>query len=112
VELSAIKHEEAMKMRLQLEQLRVELEHSYQQRLAVYEEKEVKQKQSLLDSERRIQQLEYDSRQRIQRELDEMRGREEAMRRKNDLELQTTKMLETRLKEMQVLPSPLLLFLS
>jgi hypothetical protein len=102
VELSAIKQDESMKMRLQLEQLRLELEHSYQQRLSLYDEKETQQKQALLDSERKIQQLEYDSRQRIQRELDEMRGREEAHRRKNEMEIQTTKLLETRLKEMQV----------
>lgn len=96
-------------MRLHLEQIRSELEHSYQQRLAVYDEKESQQKQALLDSERRIQQLEYDSRQRIQRELDEIRSREEATRRKNEMELQTTKLLEARLKEMQV-SSDILLF--
>lgn len=102
MEISAVKHDEALKMRLQLEQIRTELEQSYQQRLAIYDEKENHQKQALLDSERRIQQLEYESRQRIQRELDEIRTREEATRRKNEMELQTTRLLETRLKEMQV----------
>jgi hypothetical protein len=106
VEISAIKHDEGMKMRLHFEQLRLELEHSYQQRLSLYDEKETQQKQALLDSERKIQQLEYDSRQRIQRELDEVRGREEAHRRKNEMEFQTTKLLETRLKEMQVSARP------
>jgi hypothetical protein len=98
-----MKHEEHQKMRLQLDQLRQDLEHSYQQRLHIYEEREMQQKQNLVESERRIQALEYDSRQRIQRELDEIRTREETSRRKHELELQSIKMVETRLKETQAM---------
>ena len=89
-------------MRLELEHSRREIETTYQARLQAQVEREAELSRVTAEKERRSQLMEYEARQRLQRELEEVKGREEASRRKADMEMQSTRMLEARLKEMQV----------
>lgn len=51
------------------------------------------------EQERQFQRNQYDARQAMQREIDDLRSRETALMRKYELESQGIKMLELRLKE-------------
>lgn len=100
-ETQRIRFEEASKSRRALEALRKELEFDYTQRLQAHIDRENNYMLKLTEQERRLQQTLYDSRQVMQREIDELRNREQMALRKVELESQGLKMLELRLKEAQ-----------
>jgi hypothetical protein len=102
MEMSRIRSEEANKKRVEIDLARKELEGSYQHRLQAHMDREAESMRIAADKARQASMLEYESRQRMQRELDDLRTREENSRRKIELETQGIRMLESRLKETQV----------
>ena len=103
VEINRIRAEEADKKRVEIDLARKELEGNYQHRLQSHLDREAEGVRAAAEKSRQASMLEYESRQRMQRELDDLRIREENSRRKIDLETQGIRMLEARLKESQVL---------
>jgi hypothetical protein len=57
----------------------------------------------MAERERQLQQTQYEARQHLQREIDELRSREKASARKVDLETQGLHTLELRLKEAKIM---------
>ena len=106
VEIAHVKLEESRKMRMELEYARKELESDYQSRVHAQAQREADLERVCAEKQRKSQQMEFEARQHMQRELDDLRSREESSRRKADLETQATRMLESRLKEMQVTSQP------
>lgn len=102
-ELAKVRHEAAVLAQQNLDTLRVQLENDYQRRILLQSEQDAQKKRELEDQERRWQQTQYDTRQQLQRDIDELRGREQAMTRKMEIESQGLKMLEMRLRETQSL---------
>lgn len=100
-EIQRIRLEESAKSRQALEALRRELEFDYQQRLQTHVERETQLQRHLSEQERRTQQTLYDHRQMMQRDMDDIRSREQATARRYELEAQGLKLLELRLKEAQ-----------
>jgi hypothetical protein len=71
-----------------LESLRKELIDEYDRRLLVYVEREEINNKLLAEKERSINQREMESRQLMQREIDELRSRDQMLTRKVELESQ------------------------
>ena len=102
VEISKVRLEEAHKARLELEAMRTELESSFERRMQVQTEREADSLRGAAERERQLQQAQYEARQRLQRELDELRAREQNATKKTELDAQGLRLLESRLKESQL----------
>lgn len=98
-----IRLEEAQKARLSVETLRKELEADYSRRLQFHLDREDQTTKRFAEQERQFNQSQYDARQIMQREIDELRNREQMSARKIELESQGLKVLELRVKEAQTL---------
>lgn len=101
-EATKIRTEEASKARAANEALRQELEFDYSRRLKVHTDREADLVVRSKEAERRHAQALHESRQQMERELDEIRSRENLMQRKVELESQGLRLLEVRLKEAQL----------
>lgn len=97
-ELTKVRLEEASKARLEMDALRKRLESDYARRLQAVVEGEATLTKKLADQELSAQRGLYEARQQMQREIDDLRGREAAAARKLELEAQGVRMLELRLK--------------
>lgn len=100
-ELTKMKITESNKARLAIESLRKELDHEYQLKLQYHLNREKDISIRLTEQEKNFQQSLYETRQSMQREIDEIRTREKASLLKIDLESQGLRILEHRLKEAQ-----------
>ena len=98
-EISKVRLEEAQKARIECDIIRKDLEKDYQRRLQEHSERESISIRALSDKERQMQQSQYEARQQMQREIDDLRSREKAGHRKIELESQGLQSLELRLKE-------------
>jgi hypothetical protein len=98
-ELAKVKLEEAQKSRLALEALRREYDQEYNRRLQVHLDREAACDKLVADKERSMQQSQYESRQLLQREIDDLRSREQISLRKYEMESHGLRLLEMRLKE-------------
>lgn len=96
-----IRLEEAQKARLSIESVRKELEGEYARRLENHLNREAEMTKRLAEQERQFNQSQYEARQVMQREIDELRNREQLAARKVEMESQGLKLLELRLKEAQ-----------
>jgi oral-facial-digital syndrome 1 protein len=105
IEINKIRFEEANKMNIAIELTRRDMEADFHRRLQAHAERESESLRNASDRERQLEQLQYESRQRMQREIDDIRARETASLRKVDLETQGLRVLEARLKEAQILLS-------
>jgi hypothetical protein len=99
IELSKVRLEEAQNARMLLDSLRKELELDYQRRLASHITREEISSKNAMDRERNMQQTQYEFRQRMQKEVDELRTREASMVKKYELESKGLSLLELRVKE-------------
>eukprot|EP01041_Mallomonas_annulata_P008687 gene8687-17946_t len=102
-EISKMRLEENQKARASLDILRREYEEEYQKRLQIHIQKEAENIQNTSERERNLQHTQYEARQRMQLEMDNIRNREIASTRKIELETQGLRSLENRLKESQYL---------
>lgn len=102
VEIAKVRLEEAHKARLELEAMRTELEANFERRMVVQAERESASLRGAADRERQLQQAQYEARQRLQRELDDLRNREQNASKKLELDNQGLRLLESRLREMQI----------
>ena len=100
-EISKVRLDEAQKARNEMDALRKQLETDYQRRLQEHAEREDASVRAMTDRERQLQQMQYESRQQMQREIDELRSREQGGQRKLALETQGLEALELRLKEVK-----------
>lgn len=100
-EISKVRMEEAQKARIEMDILRKELESDYQRRLLEHSERESASIRALSDRDRQMQQSQYEARQQMQREIDDLRSREKSGMRKIELESQGLGSLELRLKEVK-----------
>ena len=100
-QLEKVRLEESIKSRMALESLRKELIDEYDRRLLVYIEREEINNRSLAEKERSINQRGMEERQLMQREIDELRSRDQMLSRKVELESQGLRSLELRLKASQ-----------
>ena len=100
-EISKVRLDEAQKARKEMDALRKQLETDYQRRLQEHAEREDASVRAMTDRERQLQQMQYESRQQMQREIDELRSREQGGQRKLALETQGLEALELRLKEVK-----------
>jgi hypothetical protein len=102
IEMKKMKMEQEHKSNVMLEQLRQNMENEYQAKLRLNLEREKENLQQINHREKSLEQMNYEARQRVERELLDVRARETAMVRKVDLEMQGLRMLEARLKDAQV----------
>ena len=103
VELAKVRLEEAHKARQELESVRTELEASFERRMLAQAERETDSLRIAADKERNLQQAQYEARQRLQHELDDLRARERNTSKKTELDMHGLQLLESRLKESQIL---------
>jgi hypothetical protein len=99
--IAKIRLEESQRARLSLESLRTELESECDRRFQGHLAREAESARRATDKERAMNQALYDSRQLMQRDIDQLRSREQMSARKMELEAQGLKVLEMRLKEAQ-----------
>jgi hypothetical protein len=100
-ETAKVRLEESRKARLDLDTVRQQMESDYQKKLQSRAEHESELNRSATEKERQLQQSLYEARQFMQREIDDLRSREQAYTRKLELEGQGLRVLELRLKESQ-----------
>lgn len=100
-EVGRIRQEESQRARIELHSLRNELEGEYLRRSQAYNERETENARQSAERERKLQLAAYEARQKMQRELDDMRSREMAGGRKIEMEAQAMKLLELRLTDQQ-----------
>jgi len=100
-QLAKIRLEESQRARLDLQTLRIEMEADYQRRMAVQVEREEEMSRMHADKERKSAQQQYEARQKMQLEIDDMRSREQASGRKLEMESQGLRMLDLRLQEIK-----------
>jgi len=98
-----VRLEESQKARFIMEAMRKELDADYSRRLQNHLDRDAENVKRLTDQERQMNQSMYDARQLMQREIDDLRKREQLGARKIELESQGLKLLEVRLKEAQSL---------
>lgn len=103
VEIAKVRLEEAYKARQELESMRTELEANFERRMTMQTEREADSLRAAAERERQLQQAQYEARQRLQRELDDLRSRELSASKKLELDNQGLRLLESRLKEAQIL---------
>ena len=99
VDISRVRLEESLKSRQELDSLRRDLEADYKRRLEAHLAREELANKTALDRERTMQQAQYEFRQRMQKEIDELRSREAAAVKKYELESKGLSLLELRVKE-------------
>ena len=102
-EVNRARMEERKSARHEIEVLRNELESDYKRRNQLHMERESELTHRAEEKERIFQKTIFDARQQMQRDIDDMRIREDAAVRKIDLENQGLRVLEMRLKETQLL---------
>jgi hypothetical protein len=102
VELARVRLEEAHKARLELEAVRTELEQSFERRMLAQAGREADSLRAAADRERSLQQAQFEARQRLQRELDDLRAREQNVSKKAELDTHGLAVFESRLKESQI----------
>jgi len=100
-EVAKVRLEESRKARMELDVVRQQMEAEYQKKLQHHTEYEAELSRHAAEKERQLQQNLYEARQLLQREIDELRSREQANTRKLDLESQGLRTLELRVKEAQ-----------
>ena len=100
-ELVKARIEASEKARIEYQGARAQLESEYQRRLQHNSTREAEIVRSNAEMDKRHQTEMYNMRNKMQREIDEMRSRELASGRKFELEHQGLKMLELQLKEFQ-----------
>jgi hypothetical protein len=100
-EIAKVRVEESRRAHAELDLLRKELEADYKHRLQMHSERETESIRKFAERERINQQTQYEAREKLQRQLDDLRDREKAASRKIDLEGKGLHMLELRMKEMQ-----------
>lgn len=98
-EITKVRLEEAQKLRAETDIIRKELESDYQRRLHEHAERESASIRSFADRDRQVQQSQYEARQLMQREIDDLRDREKSGHRKLESESQGLRSLELRLQE-------------
>lgn len=103
IEISKVRLEEAHIARAELEAMRMELEATYERRISLQSDREAESLRIAAERERILQQSQYEQRQKLQRELDDLRSREINTARKLELDTQGLRLLESRLKEAQIL---------
>ena len=99
MEVSRARLEESHRARQELDSLRRDLEADYKRRLDAHVAREELAAKTAADRERSMQQVQYEFRQRMQKELDELRAREAAAVKKYELESKGLALLELRVKE-------------
>lgn len=102
VEIGKVRAAEQQRLHMELTHQQQALEAEYQRKLQAQSEREKETVRLFSEKERQLQQLQYETRQQMQREMDDLRHREQMMKRKCDLEHQGLKVLEGRLKELQI----------
>jgi DNA repair exonuclease SbcCD ATPase subunit len=100
-EVAKVRAEESRRAHAELELLRKELEAGYKHRLQLHSEREAEAMRKAAERDRANQQTQFEARERLQREIDDLRDREKAASRKIELETQGLHMLELRMKEIQ-----------
>jgi hypothetical protein len=103
VEIARVRLEEANRARMEFEAVRADMESIFERKLSAQIEREMEAQKQAAERERLAQQNHYKTRQRLQRELEDLRSREQAVARKLELDNQGLRLFETRLKEMQIL---------
>ena len=98
-DMTKIRLEEAQKARKETDILRKEIEADYQRKLQEHAERESASIRALSDRDRSMQQSQYEARQQMQREIDDLRGREKSVQRKLEVESEGLRSLELRLNE-------------
>lgn len=98
-EMCKVRLEEKRLARLDVEVLRKELEGDYKKRLQSNIEREGELNRRHEEKERFLQQSLYDARQMMQREIDDLKVREQSSFRRLELETQGLHVLELRLQE-------------
>ena len=101
-EMLKIRLDESRKARTELDAQRRELELEFQRRLTAASDREKELTRQHAEKERQLEATQYEYRQRMQRELDELRLREVAAAKKSELDAQGAALLEQRLRETQI----------
>ena len=102
--LSFFRETEIAKVRIEeSRKAAAELDADYQHKLKLHADRETQSIRNTAERERVSQQTQFESRERLQREIDITRERERAASRKIELEAQGLHMLELRMKEVQAL---------
>lgn len=99
--MSRVRLEERSQARKELDNLRKELEDEYERRINSFKSREEETNRANMERERQIQLAQYETRQKLLREMDELRLREQAAAKKMELDSQGFRLLETRLQESQ-----------
>jgi oral-facial-digital syndrome 1 protein len=97
-----IRLDESRKARVELDAVRREMDLEYERRLAASTDREKEVARQHAERERQLEASQYEYRQRMQRELDELRMRETAATKKGELDAQGAALLEQRLRETQI----------
>ena len=100
---SRIRLEETARAHLELQSLRNEMQAEHLRRSQQQQESMAEMARQAEERDRKVQLAAYEARQKMQRELDDMRNREQAAGRKLELDNQALRTLELRLKESQAL---------
>ena len=101
VEMKRIREEENNANRAEINRLRRDLENEYQQRIALYNQREEELTRTQLNREKAMEKSLYESRQHQLKEMEDIKMREAAAAKKFELESQGLKTLENRLSEAQ-----------
>ena len=97
-----IRLDESRKARVELDAVRREMDLEYERRLVASTDREKEVARQHAERERQLEASQYEYRQRMQRELDELRMRETAATKKGELDAQGAALLEQRLRETQI----------
>jgi hypothetical protein len=102
-EMSKLHLEVSKQSRDNVEKIRLEMEKEYQNRLKSQEERESIHIKAQISKDREFERSQYEKRQDMQREIDDLNSRIISEARKNELETQGLRTFELRLKECQIL---------
>lgn len=100
-EAAKVRLEERQKARHEFDLLKRELEGDFKYRLDNHRDREIELNKRAEEKERHFQQLLFDARQKMQQEIDDLRNQEQLITRKLEIESQSLRVLESRLKESQ-----------
>lgn len=100
-EIKKLRLEEKSLARTEMDVVRRELEKEYSQRLALYAQREEELSRSALEREKASERSLYEGRQQMLREMEDVRLKEQAAAKKNEIESQGLRILESRLHEAQ-----------
>ena len=101
VEVKKMREDEKTSSRMEIDRLRRDLENEYQQRIALYNQREEELTKNQLSREKAMEKSLYESRQYQLKEMENIKMREAAATKKFELESQGLKTLENRLSEAQ-----------